>query len=129
MDNGHFNWCNPRELVIFPSRVCDDPKCGCDRSFIGIKSRRGTTRAFVDEVPMSPAAFIAQVSEFVLLGGREVAERTIKEIAGFSEGTILTIKADDNKVVLTPVGSNHGQDRGLDGAPPRDVRRRADGLG
>jgi hypothetical protein len=39
------------ELVALPLMECDAPRCGCDRGWAGLSSRRATTTAIVSERP------------------------------------------------------------------------------
>jgi len=47
----HFNWCLPSEVVNIDGFVCCSAEsCGCNRTFIGVFTRRGATQACVVEV-------------------------------------------------------------------------------
>lgn len=54
-EEGHWNWCNPGEMVSVHGLLChtDDKRlvCGCGISFTGCVSSKGTTRAVVRDVP------------------------------------------------------------------------------
>lgn len=60
-----FFWTNENELVIFPTSTyecCNRISCGCNRSFNGIETRRGTTIAKVTDIPeLMPSALINQI--------------------------------------------------------------------
>jgi hypothetical protein len=44
-----FRWTEDDELVFLPCCPCDNKSCGCDRSFNGVKTAKGSTLAMVDE--------------------------------------------------------------------------------
>lgn len=45
-----FDHAQRGEPVVFGTLCCNNPECGCDRAFIGVNSRKGTTVAEVAEV-------------------------------------------------------------------------------
>lgn len=48
---GGFTFTNPGEPLVLPTFVCSSScDCGCNRSFVGINSRKGTTIGEVQEV-------------------------------------------------------------------------------
>jgi hypothetical protein len=94
---------------------CDSKKrCGCDRAFTGISSRRGTTRAVVAETPVirkelidacvrsNDAAYpgIPSLSAW----SRESAEKLIKLVQYQRVGTIVALKFVRHQPKLVRLG-------------------------
>jgi len=112
---GHFNWTYFLEPVILSAFQCDSKKrCGCDRAFTGISSRRGTTRAVVAETPVirkelidacvrsNDAAYpgIPSLSAW----SRESAEKLIKLVQYQRVGTIVALKFVRHQPKLVRLG-------------------------
>lgn len=88
-----FNWCEPYEPVALDGFVCCSAvTCGCNRSFIGQKTRRGTTLAIVSEItePEQTQATKALTSE-----------KSLPQ--DFPLGTVLRAEALDNEWLVHPV--------------------------
>ena len=52
-NDGDFCWTNDGEIVKFPVLECSNPRCGCDRSWVGIDSSKSTTTAKVVSLKMN----------------------------------------------------------------------------
>jgi hypothetical protein len=48
---GDYGFTTEGELVALPLTECDAPRCGCNRGWAGLSSRRATTTAIVSERP------------------------------------------------------------------------------
>lgn len=68
---GHdFNFAEPFEILTLPAIVCEGPpehaaRCGCDRSFSGIKSGKATTFGIVAEIDEADVRAAVRDSEIV----------------------------------------------------------------
>jgi hypothetical protein len=58
-----FTWTEPGEPLLANEGGCGSPGCGCERSFIGVNSRRGTTTALVAEIGQTPEELLALVAD------------------------------------------------------------------
>jgi hypothetical protein len=101
-----FNWTLPNEPLVFPHnthRNCGD--CGCGKSFIGIRSRKGTSHAEVIESPLTEQQICLKSAEFYPWNdgrNKEVVEETLLRIQEIPVGTILTTKFEKGMVRLFP---------------------------
>jgi hypothetical protein len=94
-----FNWCDPDEVVNVDGFVCcSASSCGCDRSFVGVLTRKGTTLAVVAEIDSNEmyerCKKVCRVPELF----DELSER----LAMFSVGDILRVQfaTDDYQLSL-----------------------------
>lgn len=110
-----FSWTTDGELVMM-GFICDrdladpDMGCGCGRSFAGLDSHKGTTRAVVQETSVSDlSALRAVVVDSLSKGGWDTAdEEWVAEVCAemveigelFPEGTVLGRRLYD----VFPVG-------------------------
>lgn len=112
----HFNWTNFLEPVILSTFQCDSKKrCGCDRAFTGIVSRKGTTRAIVVEIPVTRRQLIDACvqSNHVAYPGvqgmgpiwsRESAVKLIELVQEQRVGTIVALKLVRHQPKLVRLG-------------------------
>jgi hypothetical protein len=109
-----WRWTDEDEIVYLPYACCDNPSCGCDRSFSGVKTGKGSTLAMVDEtkdnsddieLPLliemvrkhaDGHKFLAARYEKGLLDALEVA-------ANQPIGTVLRVKYEDDEARVTVV--------------------------
>lgn len=68
-DGDDFSWTVPGELVHFPTVICADPGCGCDRAMCGFVSRRATTVFEVRDLDITPDTFTELLSDSLEAGG------------------------------------------------------------
>jgi hypothetical protein len=66
---GEFAWTIPGELVHMPTVVCDDEKCGCERSMAGFVSHRATTCFVVRELDIDAVTYTALLFDTLERGG------------------------------------------------------------
>lgn len=53
---GDFNWCDVDELALGRVGVCDNgDACGCSRSWVGLKTTKGSTLARVADIDITAA--------------------------------------------------------------------------
>lgn len=112
-DGRDFNWCNPAEIVGIHGMVCCHSEgCGCDRSFVGLKSYKATTRGQVCEVTrevFAEALGLAYLSGAKGWSSHSLGLEFIKALFDLSAwleqypvGTMLRVKkSDDDWELLT----------------------------
>lgn len=93
-----YNWCVEGELVWFPPTCCglDDAKrCGCERGFGGLSSRRATTTAMVSELNLTRDDYVEALRSSVAdqgycpHGTAEVADLMLALAQGFPTGAVV----------------------------------------
>lgn len=57
LEDDDFSWTVPGELVHFPTVICADPVCGCERSMCGFASHKATTVFEVRDLGMAPDTY------------------------------------------------------------------------
>ena len=63
IDDEDFAHTIPGELVHMPTVVCQNPKCGCERSMAGFVSHRATTSFLARDLDMSRETFTSLLYE------------------------------------------------------------------
>lgn len=92
-----FSWTNPGELVLVKGFVCasgERGRCGCERSFVGVDTRKATTAARVVDMDISQEELeyaVANSEEKAFPGcfskeqGLKHAKELVVEIREFAE--------------------------------------------
>lgn len=89
----HFNWCLPSEVVNVDGFVCCSAEsCGCNRSFIGVFTRKGATQACVAEVEDTVVKRIEAVYNGL---GRTSFTWLLEAIQKYPVNTILRVRLGD----------------------------------
>ncbi len=96
-----FCWGIEGELAIASPVACDDTTCGCDRSHVGMNSRKASTTVMVRDVQLGlddlTAACLASLTESGFYDDNEAAAQDAADIitaavevaARFPVGTVL----------------------------------------
>lgn len=105
-----FHWTNDNEIVLLPSRCCDSPTCGCDRAFIGLETRRSTTKAKIIESQMTKKKFYDAVRESTEKAGwaqymtdkdiKEEADCTIDMAKEFPLGAVVSCSSTKHEITV-----------------------------
>ena len=97
-----FNFTVEGELVMQGSECCNGDSCGCNRSVVGVKSRKGTTTFQVSERPELNVTSLAKIYREALLAAgfesttkadtMQMAKLAASVAKTFNTGDVLTIK-------------------------------------
>ncbi|MEU4405043.1 hypothetical protein AB0F88_10990 [Streptosporangium sp. NPDC023963] len=120
--DGGFNRAIPGELLFRPF-VCstgDHGACGCERSWAGVGSEKGTTLAAItDRTDLDLHRYVDLVATYLVdkqQWNRDTAEdeaRLLADLAAdfadtFGEDVHLTIEVNDTDAVFSPLRVEHG---------------------
>lgn len=104
---GDFTWTEPGELVFDVGCPCPSPDC--ERAFIGVRSRKGTTRAVVAELDLGEDDVVAASEQSMARAwgdrppvrqhGRQAAAWTLRQAARFEPGAVVRKDPDTNLLV------------------------------
>lgn len=93
-----FTYTTPGEPVTFGMVCCNAATCGCDRSFVGVFSRKATTHAVVADVEVDDMA-VRAASLKAWPGSEEIADGTVQQIkdladavAAYPVGMVFTVR-------------------------------------
>jgi hypothetical protein len=93
---GDYAWTDEGEVVIFNPMVCDSTsgRCGCDRAFVGLRSRKSTTvakvasRDFTDaEIDELVAGFVDDDGFLTAADVREMFDIAVEVASGYPDST------------------------------------------
>lgn len=119
---GDFAAIGDGELVTLAS-VCDrdrdrddpDGGCGCGRAFVGLRNRKGTTTAVVDEMGMTRDEYLQRMRDSAIEAGAlgpdedptdvdNQADELLRIAAGWPLGTVVECRGDLIQVRAWPPG-------------------------
>lgn len=115
--DGGFNHALAGELLYRPY-ICDsghNGTCGCERSWAGIASRKGTTLAQIRDLQMTRNEYLATIGTYLIdTWGWEMEDawdeaETLAGIASdYQPGDLLTIAVDGDQHLIDVLETEHG---------------------
>lgn len=102
-----FSWTNDGEMLTLLTFVCSkdlksaDGPCGCNRSFTGVDSKKGSTTASVSETDITEEAILRRICEAHFKAWPTKEENIIEATSDLKR----RLKKDFSKIQHYPIGT------------------------